>query len=131
MHGHKNTFSKKERLCRKKIISQLINGEAVTKIAEYPLLLVFKNTELPEKVPAQVMFGVSRKSFKKAVDRNYLKRLLREVYRTNKHLIYSKLIEKNMQAAILIVYTPNIICDYQKLQKSIVRLFEKFNQHIA
>lgn len=131
MQGHGNTFQKKERLCRKKIINQLTQGEEVNKIAEYPFLLVYKITILPEKIPAQVAFGVGRKSFRKAVERNYIRRQMRELYRTNKQLIYPSLLEKNKQVAMLIIYTAAGKTEFSQMKKSFTRLIEKFNQHIV
>lgn len=71
-----------EKLKSKKLIDNLFNGKGDS-VKKFPLLLVYqKITE--EEVKHQVGFSVSKRNFKKAVDRNHLKRLMREAYRLNK-----------------------------------------------
>ena len=79
------TYPKNERLKSKTTIGLLFSeGKSVSK---YPLRLVYRDEkgEVDEKIKIGV--SVSKKYFKKAVDRNYFKRVLRETYRLNKHLL--------------------------------------------
>ena len=82
------TFKKQERLKSKKTIELLFkNGNIIN---EFPVKAVWIKTTLPEKdAVSQVSFSVPKRLFKKAIDRNRIKRLLRESYRLNKPLLIS------------------------------------------
>lgn len=114
------TYPKKEKLKKKKYIDLLFaEGRTVTK---YPLRLVF--VPVPEaEVPLQMGVSVSKKYFKKAVDRNYFKRVLRECYRLNKHLILNDLQEPH---AVMFFYQTKERLDFSEIESKTKDLFQKF-----
>jgi ribonuclease P protein component len=76
------SFSKEEHLCRKKLIDELFaRGSS---FGLYPLRLIWLPATAATTAPPQVLVSVSKRNFKRAVDRNYFKRLMREAYRLNK-----------------------------------------------
>ena len=114
------SYPKNEKLKSKKTIDLLFTeGKSVSK---YPLRLVF--TPLNES-DEKLKFGVSvsKKHFKKAVDRNYFKRLLRECYRLNKNLITERL---NQPYAIMFFYQTKDRLSYAEINEKTIQLFEKF-----
>ena len=80
----KHTFPKEEHLCRKKLIEELFSKQG-SSFGVYPLRIVWIPSPAPTTAPPQVLISVSKRTFKRAVDRNRLKRLIREAYRLNKY----------------------------------------------
>src|SRR5690606_34395065 len=89
--GNDRSFSKAERLCSKKLITQLFSKGSAFNL--YPLRFVILKAEAPGTGFPQVLISVSKKYFKRAHDRNRLKRQIREAYRLNK----TKLLTDNGQ----------------------------------
>ncbi|MEM0541539.1 ribonuclease P protein component [Flavobacterium sp. j3] len=115
------TYPKSEKLKSKKIIDLLFSeGKSVGK---YPLRLVYVQHDFEENVPVKMGVSVSKKYFKKAVDRNYLKRVLRECYRLNKSLLTEHLEKKY---CVMFFYQTNEKLSYQEIEEKTKLLFEKF-----
>lgn len=110
-----------EKLKSKKIIDLLFTeGKSVSK---YPLRLVYVAHDFEENVPLKIGVSVSKKYFKKAVDRNYFKRVLRECYRLNKHLIIGKTEQKY---CCMFFYQTKEILEHSEINEKTIQLFEKF-----
>ena len=115
------SFGKKEKLKSKIIIDRLfVEGYSVKK---YPLRLVYLPLEDPSEKENKVAVSVPKRSFKRAVDRVRLKRLMREVYRKNKYLVTNNL-AKNY--ALMFIYTGREIWNYQELQRNGEELLKRF-----
>ena len=128
----KHTFKKEERLSSQKIIGELFDGGSSFSL--YPFRLVWKQTPLPTtQFPVQVVVSVSKKRFKHAVDRNRVKRLVREAYRKQKNdTLYAPISALGISLAIMIIYTGNTIFTAQeieiKLSNALLRLVDKYEQ---
>ena len=117
------TFPKKEKLKSKKLIDKLFK-EGKT-ISSYPIKLIYLKTDLSWDVKIQAGVTVPKKSFKSAVNRNRIKRLLRESYRLNKHLVFNNS-EGNF--AFLFLYLGKDMPDYAFIEKHMVNILEKFKK---
>lgn len=82
------SFPKGERLHSKKRIAELFSKGSSFNL--YPLRFVYLKPGPPSANPPQVLVSVSKKYFKKAVDRNRIKRQLREAYRHHRHLLQAE-----------------------------------------
>ncbi|MES2813005.1 MAG: ribonuclease P protein component [Bacteroidota bacterium] len=121
----KNTYPKHEKLKSKTTIDLLFSeGKSVSK---YPLRLVYSPIALEEGEQFKFGVSVSKKYFKKAVDRNYFKRVLRETYRLNKQLLLEHL---DKPYAIMFFYQTKDRLSYQEINEKTIRLFEKFTEAI-
>lgn len=118
------SYPKNEKLKSKTAIDLLFSeGKSVSK---YPLRLVYKQTETEDN-KSKIGVSVSKKYFKKAVDRNYFKRILRETYRLNKHLLMDNL-EKPY--VFMFFYQTKDRLPYKEINTKTIQLFEKFLLHI-
>lgn len=123
---HRFTFKKAERLKSKKLIDLLFSkGES---FLQYPVKFVYLPTELPQKHCVQVGVTVSKKNFKKAVDRNRIKRLLREAYRLNKHQILDSIGEQ--QLALFLIYIGKEMPDYRLIENGIKKGLRKVSNSL-
>ena len=85
----KYTLGKEERLKSKKLIEMLYKeGKSVK---TFPLRMIYLQTNHTSNFPAQVGVSVPKRNFKSAVDRNRIKRLMRESYRLQKEIVYNNL----------------------------------------
>lgn len=99
----RNTFPLKEHLKSKSVIEQLYaKGASVT---AYPLRAVFLEQEHDKQQPtATILISVAKKRFRHAVDRNLVKRRIREAYRTSKHTFVDALENNGKKIAVAILY---------------------------
>lgn len=84
----KLTLGKGERLKSRKLIEKLYTEGKTIKV--YPLKMVFLQVKHTSDFPVQCGVSVPKRNFKRAVDRNRIKRLLRESYRLQKNSVYSE-----------------------------------------
>ena len=118
-------FPKKEKLKSKKLIEKLFKeGKTLT---SFPYKLIYLKVEVP--VDAKLITGVAvpKKNFKSAVKRNRIKRLLRESYRLNKHLVFNNS-EGNF--AFLILYLGKEMPTYPEVEKGMQKILQKFLKKI-
>jgi ribonuclease P protein component len=123
------TFKKEERLSKKILISKLFDEGK--KIYMYPFRVTILNSPVPSPYPVQLLISVPRSLFKKATDRNRIKRLIREGYRKNKHLLYESLEERHEQMMICLQYTPKEILSYQFIREKIIVLLQRLKEYNA
>lgn len=128
--NHPNSFPKATHLCGEKRIARLFTkGEA---FIAYPLRVVYIVEQKKDQEFASIMVSVPKKRFKRAVKRNRLKRLMREAYRLNKHLLVEKLNEKNVQIHLAFNYISDEELDFgtieKKMKQAIQKLIERAEQ---
>lgn len=117
----RNTYSKVEKLKSQKQIEHLFSeGKSV---AVYPLRLVFAKLSGTDETGLKIGVSASKKYFKKATQRNRIKRLLREAYRLNKALLWN---DQTGFYVMMLMYQSREEISYSELQQKTIQLFEKF-----
>lgn len=130
---HKHTLGKRERLCSRKLIDSLFKGGGSRAMSGFPLRMVYAMTERHEGEPAaQILVSVPKRCFKRAVKRNRIKRLVREAYRLNKHILADALErhEPQMSATMAFIYTDSHLHDYATVEQRVRNLLTRLSERL-
>lgn len=98
----RNTFRKPEKICNQNQIDSLFKEGKSLKSGLFRLLFI--ETESVGKMAVQVLIAVPKKNLRHAVDRNRMKRLVREAYRLSKHNILDHYSEVGKHLDIAIIF---------------------------
>jgi ribonuclease P protein component len=123
------TFTKGERLRSKVLIKKLFDEGG--KWNSFPFRIIFLKHPVPSGYPVQLLITVPRSSFRKAVDRNRIKRLIREAFRKNKYLLYESLEENHVQMMVCFQYTAKVILSFELIQEKIIVLLQRLKEQNA
>jgi ribonuclease P protein component len=113
-------FGKQEKLKREKLIQELFDKGS--SFYFFPFKVLSMVNHKPETKFHQVLFSVSKKHFKKAVDRNLIKRRMRESYRLNKNLL-----PESPKLVIAYIYNAKEILTFAQIQERLIKTFNRFD----
>jgi len=114
-------FRKNEKLKSEKEIKLLFNEGTSNFIHPLRVIFLFTATDISE---CNVLISVSKRHFKKAVDRNLLKRRIREAYRLNSHKLKETLVENKQSAKIAFIYSTSKILGYKEIELIVLKHIE-------
>lgn len=122
------TLSKEERICSKKLINELFTGNGRSMTA-FPLRVVFmKRTIIDDQPRAAMLVSVPKRYFKHAVDRNRVKRQMREAFRHNKSIITQNLTDDHEAVAMAFVWLTNEKFPSSEVENRMVRLLTRISE---
>ena len=123
----KHTFGKSDRLKSKQQIEQLfVDGNCFT---EFPLKVLWRLSNAKES-PIQIALSVPKKKLPKAVDRNYIKRLLRESYRQQNEGLKLMVIEKEKQLQMIFIFLDTRLWSFPELDNKISLTLERLQKEL-
>lgn len=99
--------------------------------SSYPFRVVWMDTPLTAKLPVQVLFSVPKKKIKTSVQRNRLKRRMREAYRKNKHLIYELFKNSERSLALAFIYSSNEESEYREIERKIILSLHRLAESVV
>lgn len=118
-----NSFGKKNRLKGKKVVTEIFEGPK-NSISLFPFKAFYL---ISISNPSQLKFGVSvpKKNFKRAVDRNRIKRLVKEVLRLNKSILNNDLSKQNVSICVMILFNGEKIPSYNSVEIKIKEILNR------
>ena len=133
-----NGLTKTERLTSQLVIDKLFAGGNAS-MAAFPLRIVYMQMEKQEgsqqldgvqQPPVSILVSVPKKRFRHAVDRNRMKRLVREAYRLNKHILWNALQKKNFRLAIAFVCITDTLPTFRSVNKSMRKALIRIGERV-
>lgn len=122
------TLSKEERICSKKLINELFTGNGRSMTA-FPLRVVFmKRTIVDDQPRAAMLVSVPKRYFKHAVDRNRVKRQVREAFRRNKSIITQNITDDHEAVAMAFVWLTDEKFPSSEVENRMVRLLTRISE---
>ena len=97
----RNTFCKEERLNNKVFFSEILKNGKKIYYEEFILIWKKTNQKVNQRFPLRLGISVPKKNFPRSVDRNSIKRKIKEVYRTFKNFIYNNI---NTKLQVVLIY---------------------------
>ena len=94
-------------------------------IKSYPLIAIYNVVEFTDSTPFKIVFSAPKRTFRKAFQRNRIKRICKEAVRLNKSIIETYLTENNKQLALFLVYSSEDELNHVQLEKKVVKLFNE------
>jgi ribonuclease P protein component len=109
---------------RKRIDTLFAQGKG---FAVFPIRVTYQFTTAQSGTPLQVGFTASKRSFKKAVDRNRIKRLLREAYRLQKEELQMGLEAAGKNGTVFFLYTGKTLPEFEAVKTAMAKWLKKLS----
>ena len=125
------TLSKEERMSSKLLINELFGGTESRSLVAFPLRLVYMkhDRDNEKQFAASILISVPKRHFKHAVDRNRVKRQVREAYRHHKQILTEK-VQQEQTLAIAFIWLADELYESATVEKSVRKLLGKVAERL-
>ena len=128
------TLGKDERVKSRKLIELLFTGGSSSSFSAFPVRLVYTTVDNTEgewvhQPPLQMMVSVSKRKLKHAVQRNRVKRQVREAYRLNKQLLDGKLPE-GKSVIVGLIWLDHSLHDTPQVERKVINLLKRMGEKL-
>lgn len=125
------TLSKQERIRSKKLINELFTGTGSRSMTAFPIRVVFlKREHIMNEPKAAMLVSVPKRYFKHAVDRNKVKRQIREAFRRNKPILTDHLQTEGDTIAVAFIWLAACIYPTAEVENRIVQLMKRISERL-
>jgi ribonuclease P protein component len=124
----KNTFSKEERICIDRQITRLFEHGA--SFICYPVRVVWIESQETSSKPVKILISVSKKKLRHSVDRNRVKRLIRESYRINKSKLNEAAQSAGKVVSICFIWLPSEAVEFIKMERKMREALDRISFQI-
>lgn len=122
------TFPAAERIKSKKVLEELYQkGETIN---HFPFRLKFMRHNFEDEVKVKITVSVPKRNVRKAVQRNRLKRQIKEAYRLNKSTLLSQFENEPKGLALFLIYTGKQDQEYALLESKLIELLKKLQSKL-
>lgn len=126
----KASFRKAERLCSRKEISELFTSGNGFNVRPFRVVWLRASEDAPSHL--RVVMSVPKRKLRKAVDRNLIKRRMREAYRKHKAELITLLESRDRNVNLMLVYQSAELMKYREIEEKIVLILQRLKaEHAA
>lgn len=126
MPAQRNTFRKGERIYKKSEMEALMKeGNSFMKS---PIRTIWLLKNYSSAFSLRIAISVPKRKIRNAVDRNRIKRLMRESFRLHKHELAAHLLKKNQTLDMLLVYNGNLNPSFTEIEKKIMLILQRLKE---
>jgi ribonuclease P protein component len=124
-------FGKMEKLKSRKLSEELFAWGKSISVFPIRILYIFSALRTDEKPLLQVGVSVSKRNFKRAVDRNGIKRLLREAYRLQKKELLELMTEQKKKGFVFFIYTDKQLPEYRMVFDTMTKCLSALKRKVV
>lgn len=128
MKNRPNAFPKSQRLCNHTLIDRMFEPGNSSSMTAYPMRLVLRLEDRDGSEEMQLLISVPKRCFKHAVDRNRIKRQIREAFRTNRNKLT---LPEGKKALLAVIWLDNKHRPTPVVTDKVINLLQRASEKIC